>query len=68
MIDPGRFGETVQALGVGFFAGVPDSLLKEWCSWILESVPADRHVIAANEGGAIGVAAGWHIPHVSNEL
>jgi phosphonopyruvate decarboxylase len=44
--------------GVGFASGVPDSLLKDFCACISDRAPAGRHVIAANEGGAVALAAG----------
>jgi len=46
-----------------FFTGVPDSLLKPLCDW-LQSEYGDRHdkhIIAANEGNAVGIAAGYHL-------
>ena len=43
-----------------FFAGVPDSLLKDFCAYVTDTVPEDRHIIAANEGNAVGLAAGYH--------
>ena len=43
--------------GVDFFAGVPDSLLKNFCACLTDTRPS-AHVIAANEGGAIALAAG----------
>jgi phosphonopyruvate decarboxylase len=60
-LDPVAFHEALTAAGIEFYAGVPDSLLKEFCSRIAEAVPEDRHVIAANEGGAIALAAGYHL-------
>ena len=62
MVDPSSFLEDCRRLGVDFFAGVPDSLLKSFCAE-LASRAADpagglRHVIAANEGGAVALAAG----------
>ncbi len=46
-----------------FFAGVPDSLLKPFCTWLMTRYGIDpkHHVIAANEGGAVGLAAGYHL-------
>lgn len=46
-----------------FFAGVPDSLLKPFCSYLMTRYGIDpkHHVIAANEGGAVGLAAGYHL-------
>lgn len=61
MLDPARFTLELENNGFGFFTGVPDSLLKEFCACISSTVPADRHVIAANEGGAVALAAGYHL-------
>lgn len=49
------------ANGVTFFAGVPDSLLKDICAYITDSTDAERHVIAANEGAAVALVAGHHL-------
>ncbi len=64
MIRPEFFLDTLERNGIGFFAGVPDSLLKNFCSALKErdaSSPVRRHVIAANEGGAVGLAAGHYL-------
>ncbi|HEX9565840.1 MAG TPA: phosphonopyruvate decarboxylase [Gemmatimonadaceae bacterium] len=58
MIEPRSFFEAVSRAGVAFFAGVPDSLLKEFCAFMSDVMPAERHVIACNEGNALAVAAG----------
>lgn len=47
--------------GVAYFAGVPDSLLKDLCAYITDHVAPARHVIAANEGAALALAAGYHL-------
>ena len=47
--------------GVDFFSGVPDSLLKELCLCIDENISDDKHLIAANEGNAISLAAGHYL-------
>lgn len=60
-LDPVAFHAILTDAGVDFFAGVPDSLLKEFCARIEDAVPPDRHVITANEGGAVAVAAGYHL-------
>lgn len=44
-----------------FFAGVPDSLLKELCSCIRDLTPKEYNIIAANEGNAIALACGYNI-------
>ncbi len=45
-----------------YFAGVPDSLLSPVCSYLMTTYGLDtkHHVIAANEGNAVGLAAGYH--------
>jgi phosphonopyruvate decarboxylase len=53
--------ETLTAAGVTFWTGVPDSLLKHFCAYITDHVPAERHVITANEGSAVALAAGHYI-------
>ncbi len=44
--------------GVSFYTGVPDSSLKDFCAYVMDNAPEDRHIIAANEGGAIALACG----------
>ena len=45
-----------------FFTGVPDSLLKPLCSYVMDRFGiGPKHVIAANEGNAVGLAAGYHL-------
>ena len=61
MIDPARFLEHLRDEGVELFTGVPDSLLKSLNAEILRTVPHEQHVIAANEGGAVGLAIGHHL-------
>jgi len=46
---------------VGFFCGVPDSLLKDFCAYITDHTPVEKHIITANEGNAIAMAAGYHL-------
>lgn len=61
MIQPKDFIEVLRAGGVAFFAGVPDSLLKNLCAYITDTVARENNVIAANEGGAVALAAGYHL-------
>lgn len=45
-----------------FFAGVPDSQLKPLCNYLMVTYGiSDKHVIAANEGNAVALAAGYHL-------
>ena len=60
MIDPPDFVAALSEAGVDFFTGVPDSLLKSFCAYVTDHC-SGRHVIAANEGGAVGLAAGHHL-------
>lgn len=61
MIVPKDFIETLRAGGVEFFAGVPDSLLKYLCAYITDNISRENNIIAANEGNAVGLAAGYHL-------
>ncbi len=61
MIQPKDFIETLRAGGIEFFAGVPDSLLKNLCAYITDSIARENNIIAANEGGAVALAAGYHL-------
>jgi len=60
-IKPIYFYDQLISHGVEFFAGVPDSLLKELCLCIDDRISNDKHIIAANEGNAIALAAGYHL-------
>ena len=61
MISPQFFIDKLQAEGISFFAGVPDSLLKNMCAYISDHFDEKHHVITANEGGAVALAAGYHL-------
>lgn len=61
MIAPARFVDKLADLGVTMFTGVPDSLLKSFGTQVMATVPRDRHIIAANEGSAVGLALGYHL-------
>ena len=58
MIHPDTFISALRDAGVDFFAGVPDSLLKAFCACLADTCAPGAHVIAANEGGAVALAAG----------
>ncbi len=61
MINPVNYINSLQALEVDFFAGVPDSLLKEFCACVSEKYDRDAHIITANEGAAIGLGIGYYL-------
>ena len=61
MIRPSFFYNLLSEYGIEFYAGVPDSLLKNLCAYITDNADKKNNIIAANEGGAIGLAAGYHL-------
>ena len=61
MIRPEFFIEALKEKGIDCFAGVPDSLLKNICAYITDHFDAAHNIIAANEGAAIGLAAGHYL-------
>ena len=61
MIRPEFFIETLRDYGINFFAGVPDSLLKNICAYITDHFDASHNIISANEGAAVGLAAGHYL-------
>ncbi len=61
MISPNFFIHKLASLGIDFFTGVPDSLLKNICAYISDHIDERHNIITANEGGAIGLAAGYHL-------
>ena len=60
-INPTDFYEQLASHGVGFFTGVPDSLLKEFCLCIDNRIQSGKHIITANEGNAVALAAGYYL-------
>ena len=50
-------------IGADFYTGVPDSQLKALCDYLMNTYGIDskRHIIAANEGNCVGLAAGYHL-------
>lgn len=44
----------------GLFTGVPDSLLSKFSACVMQQ-PSMRHIVAANEGNAIGLAIGDYL-------
>ena len=61
MIRPEFFYNTLAQYGIDFYAGVPDSLLKNLCAYITAHADERHNIIAANEGGAMGLAAGHYL-------
>lgn len=61
MINTKEFYDTLLQNDMDFFTGVPDSLLANLCACITDNTPAQKNIIAANEGNAVGIACGYHI-------
>ena len=61
MIRPDFFIEALREKGIDCFAGVPDSLLKNICAYITDHFDAAHNIITANEGAAVGLAAGHYL-------
>lgn len=61
MVSVDKIYSTFLSNGVDFFTGVPDSLLKNICAYITDNTPVEKNIIAANEGAALGIAAGYHM-------
>ena len=61
MIRPSFFYDRLKDFGIDFFTGVPDSLLKNLCAYITDHADDSHNIIAANEGGAMGLAAGHYL-------
>lgn len=61
MIRPDFFIEKLRENGIDCFAGVPDSLLKNICAYITDHSDDQHNIITANEGAAVGLAAGHYL-------
>lgn len=53
----------VEIIGSDFYTGVPDSQLKALCNYLIAmyGIDSKHHIIAANEGNAAALAAGYHL-------
>jgi phosphonopyruvate decarboxylase len=49
-----------EILGADFYTGVPDSLLRPLCDFLMKNF-RDRNIIATNEGNCAAIAAGYHL-------
>lgn len=58
-----RLLSACEKAGIDFFTGVPDSQLKGLCDTLYAAygVTGNRHIVAANEGNAVGLAAGHYL-------
>ena len=62
-MDATHFVEVLsEHLDIDFFTGVPDSLLSPFTNELMSKYEiSNKHIIAANEGNAVGLAAGYHL-------
>ena len=53
----------VEIIGSDFYTGVPDSQLKALCNYLMNEygINQKHHIIAANEGNCVALAAGYHL-------
>ena len=53
----------IEIIGAEFYTGVPDSQLRALCDYLMNTYGIDQkhHIIAANEGNCVGLAAGYHL-------
>lgn len=53
----------LEIIGADFYSGVPDSQLRALCDYLIDKYGTDpkHHIIAANEGNAVALAAGYHL-------
>ena len=68
MITPKFFYDTLASHDIDFYAGVPDSLLKNLCAYITDYADAAHNIIAANEGGAMGLAVGHYLAQFNSSV
>ena len=62
MIRVYTFLNLLNEYNINFFTGVPDSKLQIFLDAIMNKYSiSDSHIIAANEGNAVGIAAGYNL-------
>lgn len=56
------FYSFLMQFGSEFFTGVPDSQLSSLCNYLMDTYGiSDKHIISANEGNCVALAAGYHM-------
>lgn len=58
MVNLHQLFDSLQEIGIKFYTGVPDSLLNDFCLYLTNNADQGQHIMAANEGNAIAIAAG----------
>lgn len=60
-MKPADFFNILTEKKINFYTGVPDSLLKNFCSFVNDNVSSENHIISTNEGSAVALAAGHYL-------
>ncbi|WGK68179.1 phosphonopyruvate decarboxylase [Candidatus Haliotispira prima] len=60
-LSPQDYYHFLRTQGCNFFAGVPDSLLKDFCACVKDRSSPENFRITANEGAAVGMAIGQYL-------
>lgn len=55
--------QLIKIIDSDFYTGVPDSLLKPLCNYLMDTYGIDpkHHIVAANEGNCTAIAAGYYL-------
>ena len=61
MLNCKAFLDLLREYDIEFFAGVPDSLLSSFISFLTDHVPEKNNIITCNEGNAIACATGYYL-------
>lgn len=61
MIDLNKFENILRNNTIEFISGVPDTLLNDFCLYVEGKWPKNKHVLTANEGNAVAIAAGYQL-------
>ncbi len=61
MITPEKFFKILKSNDITFYTGVPDSLLKDFCSYVSDNSTIGNHIINSNEGASIALASGYYL-------
>jgi phosphonopyruvate decarboxylase len=58
-----KVSKFVEILDSDFYTGVPDSQLKPLCNYLMDryGIDSKHHIIAANEGNCVALAAGYNL-------
>lgn len=61
MINNTRYLDFLIQFGIEYFCGVPDSLLKDFLTYLYSEIPPEKQMITANEGLSIALATGYYL-------